>query len=67
MPEKETFGGAEMPLKWFPPRDAVRRVLPAEAETSVVLPAFHLGIALIALALIGWMAPFIGSDTLACR
>src|SRR6266478_4626114 len=61
MPKKRLLRCRACRLKWFPQGDA-GAPCPACGSSDVgsAFQLFHLGIALIALALIGWMAPFIG-------
>src|SRR6266404_3635888 len=61
MPKKRLLRCRACRLKWFPQGDA-GAPCPAcgSSEVGTAFQLFHLGIALIALALIGWMAPFIG-------
>src|SRR6267143_2159825 len=61
MPKKRLLRCRACRLKWFPQGDA-NAPCPACGSSDVggALQLFHLGIALIALALIGWVAPLIG-------
>jgi len=61
MPKKRLLRCRACRLKWFPQGDA-GAPCPAcgSSEVGAALQLFHVGIALIALALIGWMAPLIG-------
>ena len=60
MPKKRLLRCRACRLKWFPQGDA-GAPCPAcgSSEVGTALQLFHVGIALIALALIGWMAPLI--------
>src|SRR6266850_1350497 len=61
MPKKRLLRCRACRLKWFPQGDS-GAPCPAcgSSDVGTAFQLFHLGIALIALALIGWMAPFIG-------
>ena len=61
MPKKRLLQCRACRLKWFPQGDA-SAPCPACGSSDVggALQLFHLGIALIALALTGWAAPLIG-------
>jgi hypothetical protein len=61
MPKKRLLRCRACRLKWFPQGDA-GAPCPAcgSSDVGTALQLFHLGIALIALALIGWVAPLIG-------
>ncbi|HEY4884920.1 MAG TPA: hypothetical protein VII08_14895 [Myxococcales bacterium] len=61
MPKKRLLRCRACRLKWFPQGDA-GAPCPAcgSSEVGTALQLFHVGIALIALALIGWAAPLIG-------
>src|ERR1700694_4667702 len=60
MPKKRFLRCRACRLKWFPQGDA-GAPCPAcgSSEVGTALQLFHVGIALIALALIGWMASLI--------
>src|SRR5467141_211357 len=68
MPKKRLLRCRACRLKWFPQGDA-NAPCPACGSSDVggALQLFHLGIALIALALIGWVAPLIGGRSVAER
>jgi hypothetical protein len=61
MPKKRLLRCRACRLKWFPQGDA-GAPCPAcgSSEVGTALQLFHVGVALIALALIGWVAPLIG-------
>src|SRR5712664_3106187 len=61
MPKKRLLRCRACRLKWFPQGDA-GAPCPAcgSSDVGTALQLFHVGIALIALALIGWVAPLIG-------
>src|ERR1700704_3115274 len=61
MPKKRLLRCRACRLKWFPQGDA-GAPCPAcgSSEVGTAFQLFHLGIALIALALAGWMAPYVG-------